>query len=77
MAQSKIYLLADPAALAAKVKAAGGPQLDPSQPTGEASADGVTLGWEITDTRINITILSKPWFMPYGVLWGKIDAMLA
>jgi hypothetical protein len=77
MAQSKNYLLTDPAALAAKVKAAGGPQLDPTLPTGEVSGDGVTIGWEITDTRISITVLSKPWFVPWGVLWGKIDALFA
>ena len=38
MAQTRNYALVDPAALAAKVQAAGGPQLDPTQPTGNASA---------------------------------------
>ncbi len=47
MSQAKTYPLSDSAAIAAKVKAAGGPALDPTQATGQASADGVTLSWSI------------------------------
>ncbi len=76
MSQSKTYPLADPSTVAAKIKAAGGPQLDPTQPTGEASADGVKLGWSIVDGEITVTVLSKPFFVSYGAVWSHVDAVL-
>ena len=57
MSQAKTYALPDPVATAAKVKAAGGPAVDPTQATGQASADGVTLGWSIRQGQILVTIL--------------------
>lgn len=80
MSQSKTYSLTDPASIAAKIKAAGGPVIDPTQPTGEASAEGVTLGWliagEIPNQTITVTILSKPWIVPYNTVWTHIDSVL-
>jgi hypothetical protein len=76
MSQAKTYALPDPAATAAKVKAAGGPAVDPTQATGQASADGVTLGWSIRQGQILVTILSKPWMVPYGAIWSHVDAVL-
>ena len=76
MSQAKTYALPDPAAIATKVKAAGGPALDPTQATGQASADGVTLSWNIHHGQILITILQKPWIVPYSAIWSHIDAVL-
>jgi hypothetical protein len=77
VSQSKTYLMADPAAIAAKVKAAGGPQLDPTQPTGEASAEGVTIGWSIANNVITITVIDKPWIVSYGTIWSHVDSLFA
>lgn len=66
----------DPVAVAAKVKAAGGPVLDPTQAAGQASADGVILSWSILQGKILVTILQKPWMIPYGTIWGHVDAVL-
>jgi hypothetical protein len=76
MSQAKTYVLSDPAAIAAKVKAAGGPALDPTEPTGQASADGVMLGWSINQGQILVTIIRKPWMMPYSAIWSHVDAVL-
>jgi len=76
MSQAKTYALPDPAAIAAKVKAVGGPALDPTQATGQASADGVTLSWNIRQGQILITILQKPWIVPYSAVWSHVDAVL-
>jgi hypothetical protein len=76
MSQAKTYSLSDPAAIAAKVKAAGGPALDPTQAVGQASADGVTIGWSVSPGKILVTIISKPWVAPYSAIWSHIDAVL-
>jgi hypothetical protein len=76
MSQAKTYILGDPAAIAAKVKAAGGPSLDPSQATGQASAEGVTLSWSIRQGQILVTITQKPWMITYGTIWSHVDAIL-
>jgi hypothetical protein len=77
MSQSKTYSLnIDPVVLAAKIKAAGGPAIDSTQPTGEASAKGVTLGWVIAGQSICVTILSKPWIIGYNTVWDHVDAIL-
>lgn len=76
MSQAKTYSLTDPAAIASKVKAAGGPALDPTQPKGVASADGVTLSWSISRGQILITILRKPWMIAYNAIWSHVDAIL-
>jgi hypothetical protein len=65
----------DPVAVAAKVKAAGGPALDPTQATGQASADGVTLSWSILRGQILVTIVQKPWMIAYSVIWNHVDAV--
>ncbi|MGA7156010.1 MAG: hypothetical protein WBY53_04145 [Acidobacteriaceae bacterium] len=76
MSQAKTYAISDPAAVAAKVKAAGGPALDPTQAKGRASADGVTVGWSMCSGELTITILQKPWMVPYDAIWSHIDAVL-
>jgi hypothetical protein len=76
MSEARTYPLLDPAALAAKVKAVGGPAIDPTQAVGKATADGVTIGWSVTKGQILITILSKPWITPYAAIWSHIDAVL-
>jgi hypothetical protein len=76
MSQARTYVLLDPAAAASKVKAAGGPALDPTQATGQASADGVTLSWSILRGQILVTIVGKPWMLPYSAIWSHVDAVL-
>jgi hypothetical protein len=76
MGQSRTYAISDPAAVAAKVTAAGGPAIDPTQPTGQASAEGITIGWSISYGKILITILHKPWVAPYSTIWSHIEAIL-
>jgi hypothetical protein len=76
MIQVRTYPLVDPAAVAAKVKAAGGPAINPAQTSGTASADGVTIGWTTPEDHILITIVSKPWIASYGMIWSHIDAIL-
>ena len=68
--------MSDPAAITAKVKAAGGPVIDPTKATGRAVADGVTIEWSIQEGEIVITILSKPWIAPYSSIWSHIDSVL-
>jgi hypothetical protein len=76
MSQARSYAVADPGAVVAKVKAAGGPALDPAQASGQASADGVTIGWSVSQGWIVVTILSKPWVVPYSAIWSHIDAVM-
>ena len=76
MSQARTYRLSDPAAIAARVKAAGGPALDPSEATGQATADGVTLGWTISPGQILVTIIRKPWVIAYSAIWSHVDAVL-
>jgi hypothetical protein len=76
MSQSKMYLMTDPAAVAAKVKSAGGPAIDPTQPTGTATADGVTIGWSVAAMQLTVTIIKKPFFVPYNDVWGHIASVL-
>jgi hypothetical protein len=76
MSQAKTYALPDPAAIAAKVKAAGGAAVDPTEATGQASADGVTLSWSIHQGQILVTIIHKPWMVPYSAIWSHVDAIL-
>lgn len=76
MGQSRSYRISDPAAIAAKVKAAGGPAIDLTQASGRATADGVTLGWTVGMGQIVITILSKPWIVQNGMIWSRIEGAL-
>lgn len=75
MSQARIYALINPVAIAAKIKAAGGPAVDPTQASGEASADGVTLSWSVVRDQVLITIVQKPWMIAYGVIWSHVDAI--
>ena len=68
--------MSDPAAIAGKVKAAGGPAIDTTQAIGKATADGVTIGWSIREGEIVITILSKPWIASNNSIWSRIDGVL-
>ncbi len=77
MSQARDYAMLDPVAVAAKVKAAGGPAVDPTQATGEASADGVTLSWSILGGRILVTIVQKPWMVAYSLIWSHVDAIFS
>lgn len=74
---SKTYPLPDPTAIAAKVAALGGPVIDPTQTTGTATAEGVTLLWSVTDGEIAITIEKKPFWMQEGWIWNHVDQVFA
>lgn len=76
MGESRSYQISDPAAIAAKVKAAGGPPIDLTQSSGRATANGVTLGWTMEPGQIEITILSKPWIVQNGMIWSRIEGAL-
>jgi hypothetical protein len=68
--------MSDPAAIAAKVKAAGGPPIDPTKATGKATADGVTIGWSTREGEIVITVIRKPWIASYSSIWSHIGSVL-
>ena len=76
---SRSYALNDPGALAEKIKAAGGPVIDPTQPTGTASGKGVTLSWVIgplqTGLQITITLVKKPFELSQSFIWEHIDSL--
>lgn len=74
---SKTYPLTNPAALAARIAAAGGPVIDPSQPTGEIAAHGCKLGYAIANGSITVTLLHKPFGVPDGMVFGKLDQLFA
>lgn len=73
--QTRNFALVSPAVLAEKIKAAGGPAIDPTQPTGKATAKGVTLSWVVSPGAIAITVDSKPWDFPMGVIWEHITSL--
>lgn len=82
MSQSKTYPLPDPAATVAKIAAEGGPKIDPTQTSGQASDCGVTLAWSIgagtnIPTQITIAVISKPFLIPYSTIWSHVDALFA
>jgi hypothetical protein len=80
-APSRVYPTPDPAELAAKIKAAGGPPMDFTQPTGQASDSTplgeVTLGWIINGPSVTVTILKKPWTVPAGTVWEPLDSLFS
>lgn len=65
----------DRSAIAARIKAAGGPLIDITQPTGQASGDGVTIGWCISGPVVTITLISKPWIIPVSTIWEHVDSI--
>lgn len=78
---SKDYPLSNPAAVAQKVAAAGGPHIDVTQPAGQATAStalgDVTLSWVIADGSITITIVHKPWAVSAGTIFEHVDSLFA
>lgn len=73
--QSKTYLLADPAAVAAKILAFNGPRLDPTKPTGEVETHGCKLSWVVANGSITITVVDKPFFISYGQIWNSVGEL--
>ena len=76
MSETRYYCIPDPAAIAAKVKAAGGPCIDLTQPSGRATADGVTLSWTLGAGQVAVEIVSKPWIATYGAIWSHVESVL-
>lgn len=72
MGQSRTYTLpADEtlSELAAKIRAADGPNIDPTQATGKATAYGVSVSWVVNAGKIILTIQSKPFLIPASIVW--------
>ena len=74
MSFSKTYPLPHPAETAARIAALGGPKLDPAQPSGTITEQGVELGYSIAGGEITLTLLHKPWAVPQAVIEGKLDS---
>lgn len=81
---SKTYTNVSAANVAAKIQAAGGPAMDLTQATGEASSHGVKLSWTVSKQLITngpvdatVSIVSKPFFVPASTVWEHVDALFA
>jgi hypothetical protein len=73
---SHTYALTDPVALVAKLRSLGGPAVDPTQPTGTATADGVTLAWSVTAKQVTIIIIKLPFFVSNDEVWSHVEKVL-
>ena len=74
---SKTYSLVNPAEVAARVAAAGGPRIDPTQTTGSAEAHGVALAWTIADGTIAVHTTAKPFYVSCAEIEEHLDALFA
>lgn len=72
---SKTYPLPNPAAICAQIHAAGGPVIDPSQPTGSVVTHGCKLLWTIGQGNIVITLASKPWIISDAQVFAELDKL--
>jgi hypothetical protein len=72
------YPCPDPAALAAKVAAAGGPKFDATQLAGKLPPhDGVTLSYAIQSGSITFAVLEKPFLVPTSSIKHALDEFFA
>jgi hypothetical protein len=72
------YPCPDPVALAAKVKAAGGPTLDPTVMSDDLPPEhGVHLSYVIDAGTITIAVQSKPFYVPMGQIKDALDGFFA
>lgn len=72
------YPCLDPAALAAKVLAAGGPKIDPTQTSGIIPPEhGVHMSYAIANGEIAISIQSKPFYVSDGQIKSALDGFFA
>jgi hypothetical protein len=60
--------------VAAELKAQGF-EVDPSEPTGTASAKGFNISWEITPTDITVNVLNHPWGEE-NIFWSRLTKLL-
>lgn len=70
---TKTYPISDPVALAAKIKAEGGPSIDPTQTSGTAETHGVHLTYVVTAGIITIAVASKPWYVSDAQISSALD----
>lgn len=71
---SYTYPVTDKAALAAKLKADGGPAIDLTQTSGELPPEhGVHLKWSFANDVITIDMVSKPFFVSQGQIKSALD----
>jgi hypothetical protein len=61
-------------ALAAKIKEAGGPVIDPTATSGNAEHEGVSLRYVILADTISVTVTDKPFVYPCSSIFDKLDS---
>lgn len=71
---TRTYKLTNPQDDAAKIKAAGGPDIDLTQPGGTITAHGCTFSYTIAGDRLAITLQHHPFFAPESMIASKLDA---
>lgn len=71
---TRVYTVTDPQADAAKIKEAGGPDIDLTQPTGTISSHGCTFTYVLVGDKLSITLTHHPFFAPESVVAEKLDA---
>jgi hypothetical protein len=68
---------ADAITICDKIHVESGIFIDPTESTGTAVAHGVTLAWSIHEDQIDISILSKPFFVPCATIYTQLDELFA
>lgn len=67
------YPCPDPAALASKISALGGPALDPTKLTGEIVEHGVHLDYDDEAGEVTVTVKSKPFYISEDQIKSGLD----
>jgi hypothetical protein len=70
---TKTYPMSDPAAACAKILAAGGPKIDPTQAKGTISSNGCVFNYVLNNGTIAITLAHKPMVIPQSMIADKLD----
>lgn len=70
---TRTYAMPDMAATAARIKALGGPVIDPTKATGEIKYSGCTFDYAYADGKVAITLTHKPFYAPESTVAGKLD----
>lgn len=66
---------ADAVAICDKIHAESGISIDSTQATGQTSTHGVTLAWSIHDGQIDISVLSRPFFISCDTIAKQLDEL--
>lgn len=69
-----VYPVLDKVALATKLKAEGGPDIDLNKTSGTLPPEhGVHLAYAVADSKITITVLNKPFFITNNQIKTALD----